>query len=165
MKKIIAWVFLIFCFAVGANSVFACSCLPVGTVGEELKEAGAVFSAKLIAKEYRKSANDALNAFSGLTDEQRAGAEVLVYKFQVENWWKGNSAKEVVLFTDTVKLANGETGVSSCDFPFEIGKSYLVYAFKVENDLSTNYCTRTKLLEKAGDDLKLLGKGWKPKKR
>lgn len=165
MRKIITGFFFIFCSTVGITSAFGCVCVPVGGVKEELKEAGAVFSGKLIAKEFRKSTNDTLEAFSGLTDEQRSKAEILVYKFQVENWWKGKSTKEVVLFTGQIKLAHGEVGVSSCDFPFELGKRYLVYAFKVEYDLSTNACTRTKKLEKAGEDLKVLGKGWKPKKR
>ena len=166
MKKIIIRFFFIFCFTFGAGSAFGCVCVPnKGDIKKELREAGAVFSGKFVGTEYRKSGDSQVVTSSVETAGEESQAEILVLKFQVENWWKGKGTKEVVLVTDRTKSADGSETISSCDFQFEIGKRYLVYAFSDEKQLKTNVCTRTKEIGKAGKDLKILGKGRKQLKR
>lgn len=168
-KYLTLFLFLVFCCAVNMTSVLGCVCVPVEGVKKELKEAAAVFSGKFIGIEYRKSGAAAAAANEVITSRQDTGgkkneSEIVVLKFQVENWWKGKSTREVILFTDRTKNSDGSETISDCDFPFEVGKRYLVYAFSDESQLKTNVCTRTKALEKAKEDLKLLGRGRKPKR-
>jgi hypothetical protein len=91
--------------------------------------------------------------------------KIVALKFRVDSWWKGKSTREVLIFTDRTVSEDGSQTITNCDFPFEIGKRYLVYAFSDEKQLKTNACTRTKEIGKAGEDLKILGKGRKPLKR
>lgn len=145
-----------------ASSVLGCLCSGTLSVEDELREATAVFSGKFIAAEYRKGIVSELAQL----DEKIAGEdyEVLVLKFQVERWWKGNPIEEVELITEEIRLPNGHTMVTDCEYPFETGKRYLVYAYGDENGLSTNRCTRTKRLKEAQEDLKKLGEGRKPER-
>jgi hypothetical protein len=72
-------------------------------------------------------------------------------EFKVEKVWKGPSAKKIAL-----KYIG-----SDCTYPFVVGKKYLVYASGKEI-LETHVCTRTKELDKASDDMKVLGEGKEP---
>lgn len=65
----------------------------------------------------------------------------------VEKQYKGE-LKDVVLL---------EVEYTSCYVPFEIGESYIVYAFQFEDGIySTDICARTKNIEQATLDLELL---------
>jgi hypothetical protein len=76
----------------------------------------------------------------------------------VASIWKGVAEKEVVVTTGT------DDG--NCGYKFAVGKTYLVYANAsgkgAKKALSTSSCHRTDLLEKAGEDLKDIGKGRMP---
>jgi len=156
--------FFIFCSLASVSSALGCVCVPSQGVAKELKESGAVFSGKFIGTEYRKVAADEVITSNGGGGGKGVGQEVLVLKFQVERWWKGANTREVKIVTDRIKSSDGSVTITDCDFPFEAGKRYLVFAYRDEDGLKTNICTRTKILEKAGGDLKALGKGRKPKK-
>jgi hypothetical protein len=139
--------------------------VPVEGVKKELKQAGAVFSGKFVGTEYRKGNADVVVTSQKMTSRNDGEQKIVVLKFRVERWWKGKSTREVVIFTDRTISADGSQTITDCDFPFEIGKGYLVYAFSDEKQLKTNVCTRTKEIGKAGQDLKILGKGRKPLER
>jgi hypothetical protein len=72
-------------------------------------------------------------------------------EFNVEKSWKGPRARKISL-----KYIG-----SGCNYPFVVGKKYLVYA-RGKEILETDVCTRTKDLDKASDDLKELGEGKEP---
>jgi hypothetical protein len=77
-------------------------------------------------------------------------------KIEVKEIWKGILSKKVNIATPE---HSGMCGVS-----FEIGKSYLVFAsHSTEGNLSTGLCLNNKELEKAAEELEILGKGKKPK--
>ncbi len=77
-------------------------------------------------------------------------------KIEVKEIWKGLLSKEVNIATPN------QTGM--CGVSFEIGKSYLVFAsHSAEGNLSTGLCLKNKELEKAAEELEILGKGKKPK--
>lgn len=164
MKKALAISFFGFIYLAGVNSALACVCVPPADAKTELREAAAVFSGKLIGKEYRKAVEAGVSSQGESIAVQSPQSRVVVLKFQVERWWKGRQTKEVILYTDHLLAPDGTETISDCDFPFETGKRYLIYTFAEENRLKTNSCTRTKLLEKARGDLKALGKGLKPKR-
>jgi hypothetical protein len=56
------------------------------------------------------------------------------------------------------------TAVSSatCGYNFEVGKSYLVYAGTFDGKLNVSLCSRTALIDQAGEDLQALGLGATP---
>ena len=67
---------------------------------------------------------------------------------KVKKSWKSDHVDEITVFTE-----------GGCMAWFETGRTYLVYARPDRsNRLSTNVCMRTRLIEYAEEDLKLLGK-------
>jgi hypothetical protein len=84
---------------------------------------------------------------------QRPEAFGVSVKFRVERVWKGKRSQEVTIFT-------GQGG-GDCGYRFEVGESYLVYAYGSNESLSTNICQRTAPRSEGGD-MKLLGKGKTP---
>ena len=147
MRKILsltalAIVFLLF------NSVesYACSCaLDIKKVSlrkkvkRSVNDAGAVFSGKVVSIE---SDSDLPN--------KRYASKV---KIEVDSLWKGDLSETVIVQTGI--------GGGDCGFPFEVGESYLIYAYgsAKDNSLGTGICSRTQRLAQAAEDLKVLGKG------
>ncbi|ULL18097.1 hypothetical protein DVH26_28720 [Paenibacillus sp. H1-7] len=82
-----------------------------------------------------------------------------VVRFQVQQSWKGTDQTEFVVMTS----AGGDT---ACGFDFQLGESYLVYAYQTNNanavEWHTSTCSRTKLLAAASDDLAKLPSGHTP---
>jgi hypothetical protein len=78
-------------------------------------------------------------------------------KIKVEKWWKQSQPnfrpKEITLFGDG----------SSCEYHFAVGKKYLVFANEWKNKLQATSCSGNSEIEKATEELKLLGKGKKPR--
>jgi hypothetical protein len=75
---------------------------------------------------------------------------------EVTTTWKGIAEKNVVVHTASDSAA--------CGFNFEVGESYLVYAYRTgeegakDRTLATNICTRTRLAgDGAKDDIAELG--------
>ncbi len=130
----------------------ACSCEPVivGTTQKQLidtafAEAQAVFSARVLKIKHRKSTDRNPNPPVQIT-------------FKVLESWKGVKTEKIVVATD-------DNRYGGCGSEFEVGKSYLVYAYYWQSDkLETDQCTRTNELLDAERDLKLLGKSNAPKK-
>lgn len=149
------------CLLLAQSVGLACRCAdtaPERTLAQRVLEskdrAKVVFSGKAIAKETIKAVKT--------ISEQPAEVELVMMRFKVDRWWKGDVKDEVVLFTGEIKMSDGLRSASSCDYDFEIGKSYLIYAYEFEDQVQTDYCSRTRLLEKAEEDLKELGEGKSP---
>jgi hypothetical protein len=70
---------------------------------------------------------------------------------KVTKYWKGEPGRELIVYT----------GPDDCAAHFEVGKQYLVFAFRddVDQRLKTNVCMKTGLLSLSGDNLRRLGKG------
>jgi hypothetical protein len=88
----------------------------------------------------------------------------------IEKIWKGSLQRRIDLFH--LIEENSEKPVEKCDFPFEIGKEYLVYADTSSFDtyrthytppgihfLYATQCGRTKKLSAAIEEMELLGIG------
>jgi len=123
-----------------AIPAIACRCIQPPPPAEALTKASAVLVGKVTALE---------------RDNQGVAATI-----EVDRAWKGVTARTVVVRT------NKGTG-ADCGFPFEMGKSYLVYTNSPQAKegeqpkLSTNTCTRTCHIDQAADDLKAIGEGKK----
>ncbi len=119
-------------------SARACSCVWIPAPLVALGEAEAVFSGTVVAKQ---------DASKPRADRRIGGMEYVKYTIAVLEVWKGELADTI-----TVKTPRGG-GI--CEYPFEIGTQYLIYADTRADTgcLRTNLCTRTKPLEHADEDI------------
>ncbi len=104
------------------NEALSCSCGPKHSVKKEIEYSEAVILGQVISKD--------------LTQPTEAR-----YKILVTVKYKGQ------LSSDTITIVTG-VGGGDCGYVFEIGKLYIIYAFKPgsvssKNIFSTNACTRT----------------------
>ena len=145
-------------------SAAACVCAGSPTARAAFRESAAVFTAKYVGSEYRKWIKNELADIDLESIGKKGEYEVLVYKFEIIRWYKGSQfsgpmANEVELVTDSVRLADGTERVSDCGLAFEIGHSYLIYAFDDgQKHLATNACSRTASLARAARDIAILKK-------
>jgi hypothetical protein len=146
--KYIRALLLIFVILISAMFIdhrvsYACSCVPIGSVDKELKEAKAVFSGKVIE----------------IKQNKRAGYYSVL--FEVSKTWKGVKTNQIIIKTG---LGGGD-----CGFSFVKGQNYLVYAHESEmygkKSLNAIICSRTNELSSSQEDLTLLGDGKVPAKK
>ncbi len=144
MKEITLCLFSIAALIIlNSNDAFACSCIyvPDAPLTKQVKEAkdtsNAVFTGKVLE----------------VTKNTESGKRI---KLQIINLWKGKLSKEVTLLT------GNDDG--DCGYPFEVDKTYLVYAYRstmysAVESLVTTICSRTKSSEDAKKEIKVLGRG------
>jgi hypothetical protein len=83
-------------------------------------------------------------------EDERHHSAPYVFQIRVERYWKGVKTQEIDI------SAMGVTRGGCCDIALSEGHKYLIYV--VGKSLSTG-CTRTRPLEQASEDLKILGPG------
>jgi hypothetical protein len=103
---------------------------------EALTEATAVFAGEVVAVE---------------PVDDDPGGQYIAVTVEVERAWKGVELSPVVVETHHDE--------ATCGFPFEVGESYIVYAYSEGTPLTTALYHRTRLLEQADEDLQALGSG------
>lgn len=114
--------------------------------------------------------NDSATVFTGTVVEiqnftVQGSTDTNAVFFDVRRYWKAlndNDYKQLILFSE---INDG----ASCGYPFEKGKTYLVYAttwHRDPNSLYTSSGMRTQLIENAQkEDLAFLGEGKAPTKQ
>ncbi|MBA3711095.1 MAG: hypothetical protein H0W76_01440 [Pyrinomonadaceae bacterium] len=130
-----------------SNATLACTCdLPLHNksleqqIVDARKDSKAVFSGKVV--EVIENPKDYF---------------YVVVRLRIERSWKNVRADEVLIVTGR--------GGGDCGYRFEVGESYLVYAYGSGGGrLETNICQRARKLADAGEDIKMLGKGRIPRK-
>jgi hypothetical protein len=115
-----------------ATPAEACSC-DARTLPEEVAATPLIFSGKVVKLEVIK------------TDRGVNTVEVTVERERV---FKGDVGKTVVFTTSD--------GCCYCASWFDIARTYLFFARESEGRLTTNTCTRTKLLAQAKDEVQYL---------
>lgn len=139
--------------------VNACSCISSSSLSSPFKASAGVFvgrvvSSSIIFQEYgfeRRDRRDRRGRPSqqitplSFWDTMKSRR----FEIQVMESWKGPEVNKVV----AVFTASDDAG---CGYPFELGKTYLVYAYQHEGDYVVSLCSRTRSLEKAYFDLKYL---------
>lgn len=73
----------------------------------------------------------------------------------VEASWKGSGASTQILRAGTV-LPDGTEVINTCDFGFESGVRYLVFAHRTSRGLAASSCSMTRRFDQAGDLIGLL---------
>lgn len=124
-----------------AGTASACSCMPTSSPYKALREARAVFAGKVISTAdvpFTERVRDKTYTYY----ERR-------YRVAVAESFKGAKAAEV-------EVSVGRTD-SSCYSGFEVGESYLIYAYgDSDAALGTGMCTRTNDLAAALDEIHYL---------
>lgn len=117
-----------------ASKSFACQCIgPSANIEENWKGAYQVFVGEVL-----ESSSDKLYLASGLN--------YTYYTIQVIEPLKGNYHPKYRLRTFE-RISHG-----SCDYTFEVGKKYLIYAYSDNGKLSTNICSRTAPLKEVNEN-------------
>jgi 5-hydroxyisourate hydrolase-like protein (transthyretin family) len=118
-----------------AQTVSACSCAFGGAPCQEYWRVDAVFSGTVVS--------------SGkiTVDQGSYKSEMRLLHMMIEQPIRGIQTPELDVITGW--------GGGDCGYGFQVGKRYLVYAYRdaKDNRLSTSICTRTRLLADADDDL------------
>lgn len=176
MRKCLA--FLAAFLFLGAVPAFACTCInPRGTVEEQVIAArdssSAVFTGKVVGYEYREGLLYDGPHTTRIPPLVADDHETMLVKFQVDQWWKMPQPNEVVFITDHYRLIKppeewlllprGVT-IGGCGVGFVKDEGYLIYATGAADSLKYRTCSRTTRLSSAEDDLRVLGKGNKPRK-
>ena len=86
-------------------------------------------------------------------------------KFRVEKIWKGEAADEITMLTGAIDNGDGTATTSSCDYDFNKGEKYLVYAYGAADELKTRVCSRTRTLEDAEKAMEELDLIWPHEQR
>ncbi len=138
--------------------VYACGCPArnkdiTKAVNEEFNKSSLVFSGKVVEAKWIP-----------IMEEKASGnsikAEVLTLKFAVDNWWKGKTKNQVIWRTSSIRypdLGEGTTG-SNCEFGFNLGRKYLVYASSIKGKLVASVCGGTTRIENADNHIQELQK-------
>lgn len=159
IKHILMTVFFV-CLLLNAAQILACLCANL-SAEEAIKKSTAVFSGKVVGFEYRKGIPNEFRDSQARETGEKVDYETKVVKIQVEQWWKGNIPKEVIMITNNTRTeTSGSFG--GCDFNFKEGETYLIYATSDDTGLRTNACTRTRKIADAEEDLDTLGTGKEP---
>ena len=154
---------------------FACLCpyaqaSVADMVNGEIEGSSAVFTGKVLGFEYRKGILFERPGQSLPTDGQ--DRETMLVRFEVDRWWKMPQPSEMLLITDQTRLLqpsdtmllSSQGSFFGCIYPLVRGSTYLIYASGPADRLQYRPCSRTRPIDKAKDDLDILGKGNKPRK-
>lgn len=121
-----------------ANETLACSC-------------ASAFLKTTLNQAVREAYKDSDAVFSGevLKIDKNPNSNFAAVKFKVDKNWKGKNSS----------ILSVRTAASSaeCGYYFEIGKKYLVYAYRDNRSLHVSICSRTALLD-ADPDPAILNK-------
>lgn len=115
-------------------------------------------------KQIKEAVANSARVFNGkvtkvvMPEDDAAYAQVTVY-FTVQKTWKGKARKTLLLKTGR--------GGGDCGYRFEVGKTYLVYAYSndvfapnsdrlIGKQLETGICTRTQVLDSGTKDIEVL---------
>jgi len=153
MKKIVLLSVTLLLIMLAQVNVWACGCPGrveniTKAVTQDFNQASIVFSGNVAAAEWMPMIEK--NSLG-----QKIKAETLVLKFAVDSWWKGKTKDEVVWHTTQIRypdLGEGKMGFN-CEYGFEVGKKYLVYAINFEGELKALVCGGTKRIEDAEKDI------------
>jgi len=81
--------------------------------------------------------------FQGKPIEKNQIDSKMIYKFSIDNVWKGSNSKTVEIITGL--------GGQDCGMIFEIGRTYVVFS----NNGETSHCRKNALIDSTNIDLKL----------
>lgn len=124
-------IYVVIFFLANSSLASGCTCTHWARPMEEIKWSDAVFIGTVVAISTDRSKN--LNRV----------------EIQVDRSWKGVREPNVSVFTSS--------SGSSCGIEYHLFEKWLIYAETDQHGLSTHMCSRTRPIEDAKDDLRVLG--------
>jgi hypothetical protein len=151
MKSLPALVLLLM-LSPATRTAVACDCLrPQPLSAAVRKEAPFIFEGKVVEIVERSLHTLRTMSGGGSSETRPMGREVV---FEVTRSWNGVTTKRLAVSAE----------VSDCMYPFEIDRTYVVFAWKdVKGGPATSICTRTMESSKAGEVIAALGPAVVPK--
>jgi hypothetical protein len=130
----------------------ACDCLRLQPLSAAVRrEAPFIFEGKVVEIVERNLQTLRTTSGGGSSETRPMGREVV---FEVTRAWNGVTTKRLAVSAE----------VSDCMFPFEMDRTYVVFASKdVKGRPVSSICTRTMEATKAGDVIARLGLATTPK--
>jgi len=124
----------------------ACDCLRLQTLSPDVrKEAPFIFEGKVVEIVERSLHTLRSTSGGGSSEITPMGREVV---FDVTRAWNGVTSKRLAVSAE----------VSDCMYPFEIDRTYVVFAWKdAKGSPAVSICTRTTESSKAADVIAALG--------
>jgi hypothetical protein len=126
----------------------SCDCLTLPPLSDAVRtEAPVIFEGKVVEIAERALHTQRATSGGGSGEVRPLGKEAV---FGVSRVWSGVTQKRA-----TVSIDQGD-----CSFPFEVDRTYVVFARKdAKGRLTTSICMRTAEADKAGEIVKRLGPG------
>ncbi|RIX51684.1 hypothetical protein D3P08_14765 [Paenibacillus nanensis] len=124
------------------DTAYACDCAIPDNAAEALQENAAVFTGKALAMKGTK--------WTGQYDD-----EFDAVLFEVERIWKGVEQSQIIVYNP----------ISSCQYDFKTGSSYLVYANLNGGEWVVSNCSRTAEVTQASSDISELGSSVPPRQQ
>jgi len=100
----------------------------------------------------RNSYDDATAVFLG----EVTSADRFNVHFIIVTAWKGIEGTSAVLKTGAYVDGSDSIATSTCEYRFDVGKTFLVYASGPVDALTTDKCSRTAIVNKARHDIRVL---------
>jgi hypothetical protein len=105
----------------------------------------------------RNAYDSAITVFSGEAIGKVLIDDVEWVRFRLDRAWKGRLEAEFLMKTGAKRLPLGGVAGTSCDYYFEVGKKYVVFANgKTLESMGTGACSYTSDLAHAGGTIKVL---------
>ena len=151
MKSLPAVVLLLM-LVPAAGTADACDCIRLQPLSPAVrKEAPFIFEGKVVEIVERSLHTLRTTSGGGSSETKPMGREVV---FEVTRSWNGVTTKRLAVSAE----------VSDCMYPFEIDRSYVVFAWKdAKGGPATSICTRTMESSKAAEVIAALGPAATPK--
>lgn len=152
-----------------SSTAFACSCGDIPStksfrerISDHVTTASAVYTGKVIGFDYRQGIRNEFMESQRDPSGQPIRYETKVVKMGVDRWWKLPIPPVTFLLTATTRNSDGSISVSSCDYNFKVGETYLVFASGTVDALKTDQCSRTSPIARAKEIIEVLGEGTPP---
>jgi hypothetical protein len=151
MKILPALAFLLI-LVPGGGTADACDCIRLQPLSPAVrKEAPFIFEGKVVEIVERSLHTLRTRSGGGSSETKPMGREVV---FEVTRSWNGVTTKRLEVSAE----------ISDCMYPFEIDRSYVVFAWKdTQGGPATSICTRTMESTRAGEVIAALGLATMPK--
>jgi hypothetical protein len=141
MRSLIRTLLLFAFVGLSASAAYPCSC-EFSKASKKLREAKAVFVGEVVK----------------IGRNEKDKSATVAIKFKVERRWKGAKDSEIT-------VVSAPAICCTCGLRVSVGTKYLIYAYEIgEGQLETSLCSSMPL-ERAAEELAVLGKGKKPKQK
>ena len=112
-----------------------------------------IFQPNPTSDEIRAARQKAFDSAAAVFTGEVIELDLFKVKFKVDKIWKGDALDEIVMLTGAKDNGDGTHSSSSCDYGFESGGKYLIYAYGEPHELKTHACSGSRPVANAGEEI------------